>query len=186
VSNPSIGEITFYLNLFAISFIVIALLLLLVNVAIWILRAMARRQAVQNDLDQIGHTALVVKTIRPDRPGQIRYQIADDIHLAYAEADRTIRNGHVVLILSVSRNRFRVRLLTEEELNEDMKVFQEDFQLSGEKKQGDIPENAAPDSRASGKDQDARDRSPELILDGEGSMPDPENSQVPKKGRDPS
>lgn len=180
------GEITFYLNLFAISLLVIAVLLVLVNVAIWILRAIARRQAAQNDLDQIGHTALVVKTIRPDRPGQIRYQTENDIRLANAEADRTIRNGHVVLILSVSRNRFRVRLLTEEETKEDLKALQADNQRPDEENAGDVPDNPRSHSITSGEDQENTAPSTEAVLIDEGSMPDHESSQISKKGQGPS
>ena len=115
VGKQSLSDMTFYMNILAITIAILAALLLLINLLILIMRPVARRNAARTDLDQIGHEATVVKTIRPGRPGQIRYKTADGIRLANAESENIIRNGNVVLILSVVQSRFRVRRLTDEE-----------------------------------------------------------------------
>ncbi len=115
VGNQSMSDMTFYLNILAITIAILAALLLLINLLILVMRPVARRNAARTDLDQIGHEATVVKTIRPGKPGQIRYKTADGIRLANAESENIIRNGNAVLILSVVQSRFRVRRLTDEE-----------------------------------------------------------------------
>jgi membrane protein implicated in regulation of membrane protease activity len=109
------SDMTFYLNILAITIAILAALLLLISLLILVMRPIARRNAARTDLDQIGHEATVVKTIRPGKPGQIRYKTADGIRLANAESENIIRNGNVVLVLSVVQSRFRVRRLTDEE-----------------------------------------------------------------------
>ena len=115
VGNQSMSDMTFYLNALAITIAILAALLLVINLLILIMRPIARRNAALTDLDQIGHEATVVKTIRPGKPGQIRYMTADGARLANAESDNIIRNGNPVLILSVVQSRFRVRRLSDEE-----------------------------------------------------------------------
>ncbi|NLO35201.1 MAG: hypothetical protein GX112_02460 [Clostridiaceae bacterium] len=109
------SDMTLYLNVLAISIAGLTVLILMINAAILLLRPIARRHAAKTDLDQVGQKATVVKSIRPGRPGQIRYRTEEGYHQADAEADNLIRNGRPVLILSVAQNRFRVRPLTEEE-----------------------------------------------------------------------
>ncbi|MDW7658618.1 MAG: NfeD family protein [Bacillota bacterium] len=115
VGNQSMSDMTLYLNALVITIAILSALLMLINLFILVMRPIARRNAARTDLDQIGHEATVVKTIRPSKPGQIRYMTADGFRLANAESDSTIRNGNTVLILSVVQSRFRVRRLTEEE-----------------------------------------------------------------------
>ena len=111
----TMSDMTLYLNILAIGIAGLAVLIVLVNAAILLLRPVARRHASRTDLDQVGQKATVVKSIRPGRPGQIRYRTDEGYHQADAEADSLIRNGRPVLILSVVQNRFRVRPLTDEE-----------------------------------------------------------------------
>lgn len=109
------SEMTFYLNALIITTAALAALLALVSLLIYVLRPLARRSAVSTDFEQVGREATVVKTIRPGKPGQIRYLTANGPRTAYARADTIIRNGHQVLILSVAQHHFRVRRLTEAE-----------------------------------------------------------------------
>lgn len=112
----SLTEMTRFLGFLAIGCAVVAALLLLVHVAIFVLQVLARRQTARDDVDQIGHMAEVIKTIRPRKHGQIRYQADDDLQVADAVSSQLIRNGNWVLIQGIVRHRFKVRLLTDAEL----------------------------------------------------------------------
>lgn len=109
------SEMTFYLNALIITIAVLAALLVLTSLLICMMRPVVRRNAVNTDLEQIGHEATVIKTIRPGKSGQIRYMTAEGVRTAPARADTTIRSGHAVLILSAAQLHFRVRRLTETE-----------------------------------------------------------------------
>ncbi len=115
MNSQSLSDITTYLLFLAIGISALAILLLLVFIGIQILQKIARRHAARSDLDQIGHEAMVIKTIRPNKLGQIRYTSRDGIRQADAEADQIIRNGNVVMIQGVVKDRFKVRRLTEKE-----------------------------------------------------------------------
>ena len=110
------GDMTFHINLIVIGFAILAALLLLVSAALLVFQKLASRHIGSDDLEQIGKVAIVLKTIRPGRPGQIRYHAEDGDHQVFAESDSGIRNGNMVIIQSVAQNRFRVRALTSEEL----------------------------------------------------------------------
>lgn len=130
MTRQSVGDMTFYINLLWIGFVVLAALLILIHLAILILRPIAKRHAAKTDLDQIGQKVRVVKTIHPDRPGRIRYRTEEGYQQASAKADCVIRNGCVVLVLSVSQDLFYVRPLTDEERAEltDVKKMQKEEQ----------------------------------------------------------
>lgn len=108
VTGQSMGEITFYLKLYGTSLLVLSLLLALINLSIYLLRRRLGMQNNHNRLDQIGREAIVIRTIRPHKPGRIRYQTAQGPGIAEAIADEVIRNGSRVRIAVVQRGHYRV------------------------------------------------------------------------------
>ncbi len=112
----SLTDMTSFLGFLAIGCLALAALLLFVRAAIFVLQVLARRQTARDDVDQIGHLAEVVKTIRPRKHGQIRYETDNGFQLADAVSSQLIRNGNWVMIQGIVRHRFKVRRLTEAEL----------------------------------------------------------------------
>jgi len=91
-----------------ISLAFLSVLLILVRIALWELRRIARLQVSRTDLDLIGAQAEVTQTIKPHRPGKIRYQTAEGSQVGEAVSDQTIRSGKTVLITAIHRGLFQV------------------------------------------------------------------------------
>lgn len=114
MSDPTMGEITFFLKFFGFGFAILVVLLSCLNLLIALLRRLVRRQVARTDLDLIGQEAVVVKTIRPKKPGQIRCQSPDGPKTADAVSNETIRAGSRIMITASEHGYFRVRRLDSE------------------------------------------------------------------------
>ena len=101
----------FFLKFFGFGFAILVILLSCLNLLITLLRRLVRRQVARTDLDLIGQEAVVVKTIRPKKPGQIRCQSPDGSKTADAVSNETIRAGSRIMITASERGYFRVRRL---------------------------------------------------------------------------
>ena len=109
MSGLTVGDITTFFLLFTLGMIGLALLLGILEILILVTRRMLRHQLAASDLDLVGHEALVVKTVRPKKTGQIKCQTPTGERLADAVSDEMIKQGSRVLITSTDKDRFRVR-----------------------------------------------------------------------------
>lgn len=111
MSDPTMGEITFFLKFFGFGFAILAFLIVCLNLLIALLRRLVHRQVALTDLDLIGQEAVVVKTIRSKKPGQIRCQSPDGLKIADAVSNTTIKAGSRIMITASEHGYFRVRRL---------------------------------------------------------------------------
>ena len=109
MSGLSVGEITTFFVIFVLGFFGLAVLLGILEVLILFTRRMLRRQLAASDLDLVGHEALVIKTIRPKKKGQISCQTPMGERIADAISEEMIKQGNRVLIITTDEDRFRVR-----------------------------------------------------------------------------
>ena len=105
----SLTDITMALQIFGISIVSLAGLLLLIRIFERILRRLALHHVTSTDLDLIGKRAVVTSTIRPTRPGKINCRDAAGAEcVVEACSDHVIHRGRVVLITAVESGRLRV------------------------------------------------------------------------------
>ena len=109
MSGLSVGEITYFFVIFTLSFIGLAVMLAILEILTLVTRRMLRRQLASTDLDLIGQEALVVKTIRPKKTGQIACRTPEGERIADAVSEEMIRRDSKVLITAADKDRFRVR-----------------------------------------------------------------------------
>lgn len=109
MSGLSVGEITTFFVIFVLGFFGLAVLLGILEILILFTRRMLRRQLAASDLDLVGHEALVIKTIRPKKKGQIQCQTPMGERIADAISEEMIKQGNRVLIITTDEDRFRVR-----------------------------------------------------------------------------
>ena len=108
MSDLTLSEMTGLLKWTGIGLAFLSVLLILVRIALWELRRIARLQVARTDLDLIGVQAKVTQTIKPHKPGKIRYQTAEGSQVGEAVSDQTIRSGKTVLITAIHRGLFQV------------------------------------------------------------------------------
>jgi hypothetical protein len=108
MSDISLGEMTVLLKWTGIGLAVLALLLILIQAALIVMRRLVRQQMAHTDLDLVGQRAVVIQNIRPYRPGRIRCRTAQGDRTAEAVSDRMIRSGLMVLIIAVHQGKYRV------------------------------------------------------------------------------
>lgn len=109
MSGLSVGEITSFFVIFALSFIGLAVMLAILKILTLVTRRMLRHQLASTDLDLVGQEALVVKTIRPKKTGQIICRTPEGERIADAVSEEMIRRDSKVLITAADKDRFRVR-----------------------------------------------------------------------------
>lgn len=114
MSGLSVGEITTFFVIFVLGFFGLAVLLGVLEILILFTRRMLRRQLAASALDLVGHEALVIKTIRPKKKGQIKCQTPMGERIADAVSDEMIKPGNRVLIITSDEDRFRVRPIPQE------------------------------------------------------------------------
>ncbi len=123
MANPTMGEITFFLKFFGITLSGMAGLLVLLSGLIHLMRRLVRHHVSESDLDLIGQEAVVIKSIRPKKSGQIRCSTAEGIKEADAVGTELIKSGSRVLITAAEHNQFRVRKLTGDERAESPRAL---------------------------------------------------------------
>ncbi|MEA4888074.1 MAG: NfeD family protein [Clostridiaceae bacterium] len=115
MADPTMGEITFFLKFFGMTLSGMAGLLMLLSGLIYLMRRLVRHHVSESDLDLIGQEAVVIKSIRPKKSGQIRYSTAEGMKEADAVGTELIKSGSRVLITATERHQFRVRKLAGED-----------------------------------------------------------------------
>lgn len=113
MSEQSFKEVTYALQFLGILIVVLLVLLVLVRILVRILRRMAMHRVSLTDQDLIGQEAVVIKTVRSSRPGNIVCEWQGDKLTGSAVSDRIIRPGQKVLITATDRGVYRVRSIEE-------------------------------------------------------------------------
>lgn len=112
VGENILERITFYLGLFIAAFVVLAAVLIIQVILRRILRRRLRSLIARDSgHDLVGRTARVVRSVRPNRSGQIRLLYRGQEMNMKALADQRIRTGSAVRIIAVSSDGFRVNPL---------------------------------------------------------------------------
>lgn len=109
MGSLSVSDITRILQTAGIAIVVLLILLIFVRLTTWVLRHLFRKTMSPDNTDLIGQEAVVRRTVRSQRPGEIECEWKGQILNGKAISDRTIRSGRTVLILSVQGEYFKVR-----------------------------------------------------------------------------
>lgn len=109
VGENILERITFYIGLFIAAFVILAVVLIIQMILRRILRRRLRSLiARDSDHDLVGRTARVIRSVRPNRAGQIRVLYRGQEMNMKAQADQRIGPGSAVRIISVSPEGLRV------------------------------------------------------------------------------
>ena len=98
MGDLSVAELSRLLKLMSGTIAGLLVLLLVVQGLIRLLNGLTRRQALAGDLDQIGHEATVIRSIRPHRNGRITCQSHNKTVAFNASANQSVKVGETVLI----------------------------------------------------------------------------------------
>jgi membrane protein implicated in regulation of membrane protease activity len=111
VDSLSVSDITRILQIAGVLIAVLTVLLVISRIAIWILRHLFRKTMSADNMDLIGQQAIVRKTVRSQRPGEIECEWRGQLLNGKALSDETVRPGREVLIYAVQGDYFKVRPL---------------------------------------------------------------------------
>lgn len=109
MNKLSVEEITYTLQFLGFLIAILLVLLVLLRILVRILRRMAMHRVSLTDQDLIGQEAVVTKTVRNSRPGNIACEWQGDKRTGPAVSDQTIRPGQKVLITAADQGVYRVR-----------------------------------------------------------------------------
>lgn len=117
MDSLAVSEITRILQIAGILIAVLTVLLILSRISAWILRHMFRKTMSADNMDLIGQSAIVRRTVRSQRPGEIECEWRGQLLNGKAVSDVTVRPGREVLIYAVQGDYFRVRPLEYDFIN---------------------------------------------------------------------
>lgn len=109
MSSSTTVDTAFFLQWLVLAILILGGLALVLAIAIRVLRRLVNIQILRTDQELVGMRAEVIRTIRPNRNGQIRYRLdSSEPLLAEASSDRTINKGAMVLITAIRKDRCQV------------------------------------------------------------------------------
>lgn len=109
MGSLSVSEITRLLQIAGAAIAVLVVLLALFQFVVWILRQILRKKMTSGNDALVGQQAIVIKTVRSQRPGEIECEFKGQLLTGLAISDVKIRPGKPVLIYAAEKDWFKVR-----------------------------------------------------------------------------